>query len=81
MAGSLGHVTNDAGQLLTGREILDMLDTGGDVIETIEEMHAIIMILAKRVANAPDMHFRKIPPWEIVQDAREQFYEDRRNQT
>ena len=52
MAGSWGHITDDDGSLLPGGKILDMLDTGGDVVEAFEECYGMVQWLADRLAAA-----------------------------
>lgn len=51
MAGSYLHVTDDQGRLLSPEAMSDMLENGGDVYETIEEMYGMIWMLARIAEN------------------------------
>ena len=46
MAGSYKHVTDDQGRLLCNRDVVGMLENGGDVFEAVEEMYGMIWALA-----------------------------------
>jgi hypothetical protein len=46
MAGSYGHVVNEDGNLKSNQYIADILENGGDVYETVEEMYGMIWYLA-----------------------------------
>lgn len=48
MAGSYNHIIDKDGGLSKGRDVLDMLDTGGDVFEAIEELYGMIWYLAQQ---------------------------------
>lgn len=45
MAGSYGHVVQKDGNLRAGLAISNALDTGGDVVETVEQMYGMIWYL------------------------------------
>lgn len=46
MAGSYGHVVNDAGALLEFKPFTDMIENLGDAYEAVEEMYWMIHYLA-----------------------------------
>jgi hypothetical protein len=47
MAGSYAHIVHsESGRLLPPEEISDILDTSGDVYETIEQLYGMIWFLA-----------------------------------
>lgn len=46
MAGSYDHVVTDDGNLGSNQFVIDMLENGGDVYETIEQMYGMIWYLA-----------------------------------
>jgi hypothetical protein len=46
MAGGYNHVVTDSGNLGSNQFVVDMLETGGDVFETIEAMYGMIWFLA-----------------------------------
>lgn len=50
MAGSYLHVVGDDGALFDNKMIAGMLDTSGDVYETVEEMYGMIWYLANALA-------------------------------
>lgn len=47
MAGSYNHIVDEQGRLIGPMEMAQMLDTGGDVYETIREMFGMIWYLAE----------------------------------
>jgi hypothetical protein len=46
MAGSYNHVVQKDGNLRSNKEVVEMLENGGDVFEAIEEMYGMIWYLA-----------------------------------
>lgn len=47
MAGSYAHIVHsETGRLLTVEQITNVLDTGGDVYETVEQLYGMIWFLA-----------------------------------
>jgi hypothetical protein len=54
MAGSYKHVVTDDGNLGSNHFVVDMLETGGDVFETIEEMYGMIWYLAHYLVKPGD---------------------------
>lgn len=50
MAGSYRHCVGGSGRLLPAERLLRQLDTGGDVLEAITEMHGMIQWLARTLA-------------------------------
>jgi exonuclease VII small subunit len=67
MAGSYGHVVQKDGNLKTNRSIVQSLENGGDVFETVEEMYGMIWFLAGTYAYRD--------PRAAVEDARKQYKE------
>lgn len=67
MAGSYGHVVQKDGNLRSNRVITEMLESGGDVFECVEEMYGMIWFLAATYAYQN--------PKAAVQDARHQYKE------
>lgn len=67
MAGSYGHIVQKDGNLRYAREIVQSLETGGDVFECVEEMYGMIWFLAATYAYTD--------PKAAVQDARRQYQE------
>jgi hypothetical protein len=47
MAGSYNHVVKEDGNLESNEAVVDMLETGGDVFEAVEEMYGMIWWLAR----------------------------------
>ena len=47
MAGSYNHVVKEDGNLESNKVVVDMLETGGDVFEAVEEMYGMIWWLAR----------------------------------
>lgn len=54
MAGSYDHVTDDQGKLLIPEHLHQMVENGGDVYETIEEMYGMIWWLADQNTLGPE---------------------------
>jgi hypothetical protein len=50
MAGGYRHVVDREGNLKSNQEVVDALETGGDVFEAIEEMYGMIWWLAAKAA-------------------------------
>lgn len=81
MAGSYKHIVTDDGNLGSNEYVVDMLENGGDVFETIEEMYGMIWFLAGDrfgilFENADDEKRRII--WattmkEIVKEAQQEY--------
>lgn len=46
MAGSFTHILDDDGRLLGPEAMSGMLDTDGDVYETVEQLYGMIWLLA-----------------------------------
>jgi hypothetical protein len=70
MAGSYKHVVTDDGNLGSNEFVVDMLETGGDVFEAVEEMYGMIWWLAA-IFGAP-----AAPPSEVkrvVEAARQNY--------
>ena len=77
MAGSYNHVARKDGSLDTNSGIcgLPLLDNGGDVYETIEQMYGMIWWLAGRLAEAP-YEYSGLPEddiKELVEQARKNY--------
>lgn len=66
MAGSYNHVIQKDGNLRSNKEVVEMLETGGDVFETVEEMYGMIWHLAR-------IHFGREKA--AVEDARRNYRE------
>jgi hypothetical protein len=54
MAGSYAHVIADDGSLASSEHIVNRLDTGGDVVEAIEQMYGMIWYLAHQLTKLDD---------------------------
>jgi hypothetical protein len=65
MAGSYNHVVNDNGTLASNKWIAGMVENGGDMYETIEEMYGMIWELAASIDP--------IDPAPHVERARQQY--------
>jgi hypothetical protein len=65
MAGGYGHVVQKDGNLVSDIRIPEMLDTGGDVVETIREMYGMIWYLAG--THSPDREKA------VIEDARHNY--------
>lgn len=50
MAGSYKHIVEEDGNLSSIEVVADMLETGGDMFEAIEEMYGMIWYLADKAA-------------------------------
>jgi beta-lactam-binding protein with PASTA domain len=68
MAGSYNHVVTKKGKLLNPKNTLSMIDSNGDVYETIEEMYGMIWDLADDVAEA-----RGVTIEQAVEEARKNY--------
>ena len=66
MAGSYNHITTEDGSLASPRRMLTILDNGGDVFETIEQMYGMIWYLANGYYVEPG---HKTDPRLMVVDA------------
>lgn len=51
MAGSYNHVVTNKGNLASNRDVVGMLENGGDVFEAVEEMFGMIWWLAAELVN------------------------------
>lgn len=67
MAGSYGHIVQKDGNLRSNSMVVEMLETGGDVFECVEEMYGMIWLLAATYAYKD--------PKAAVQDARRRYLE------
>lgn len=66
MSGSYGHVIQKDGNLSSNGRIVESLENGGDVFETVEEMYGMIWYLAGK-------HLSKEKA--MVEDARKNYRE------
>ena len=70
MAGSYNHVVTEDGSLASNEVVVDMLETGGDVFEAVEEMYGMIWWLAFQFASlSPGFRDAK----EMVRDAQANY--------
>lgn len=51
MAGSYHHAVTNSGKLRNNRSMVDMIENGGDMFETVEEMFGMIWYLARGDAS------------------------------
>lgn len=65
MAGGYGHVVQKDGNLASNSRVNGLLENGGDVYETVEQMYGMIWFLAVTYAYKD--------PKAAVQDARNQY--------
>lgn len=72
MASGWRRIVDDEGQF-RGAEALQMLDTGGDVTETLEEcfgmVHYLAWMLAERMDGSP------FTPGYLIEDARRSYWQ------
>lgn len=66
MAGSYNHVVKEDGNLESNEVVVDMLETGGDVFEAVEEMYGMIWYLANLVSPYAESTYVK----RLVENAR-----------
>ena len=69
MAGGYGHIVQKDGNLRAPLMISNVLDDGGDVFETVEEMYGMIWFLVSQ----PDQWAGREK--QMVEDARRQYQE------
>ena len=69
MAGSYNHVVTKKGKLLNPENMPGMIDSNGDVYETIEEMYGMIWDLATVVARTNG----GITPEQVVEETRKNY--------
>lgn len=67
MAGGYGHIVQKDGNLMSNTRITEMLDNGGDVFETVEQLYGMLWFLAATHAYKD--------PRAAVEDARRQYQE------
>lgn len=67
MAGGYGHVVQKDGNLASNHRVTGMLENGGDMFETVEEMYGMIWFLAATYAYKD--------PRAAVENARHQYRE------
>lgn len=65
MAGGYGHVVQKDGNLVSNRRVVEMLENGGDVYETIVQMYGMIWYLAG--THAPNIEKA------VIEDARNHY--------
>jgi hypothetical protein len=66
MAGSYKHAVDGRGNLYSPKRLSNMIENGGDVFETVEEMYGMIWYLAGAMDGLPR---------DLVEEAR-QHYQD-----
>lgn len=70
MAGSYNHVVDKStGNLKSNEDIVDTLETGGDVFEAVEEMYGMIWYLANLVSPYAELPYIK----RLVENARDNY--------
>jgi hypothetical protein len=67
MAGGYGHVVQKDGNLRSNLSVVQILENGGDVFETVEQLYGMIWFLAGTYAYRD--------PRAAVEDARKQYQE------
>lgn len=70
MAGSFRHIVEDDGSLVSQERLIGMLDTVGDVYETIEEMYGMIWWLADTLDKTIPSMFGETNSSMIIEQAR-----------
>jgi hypothetical protein len=66
MAGSYNHIVKKDGNLASNKHVINMLETGGDVFEAVEEMYGMIWWLASEHMGQEK---------QVVEDARKNYRE------